>query len=102
MIESTKTESRQTLDEFVEAMLAIAHEVRDNPEALLSAPHATTVRHLDEVKAARQLLVTLAGCQIPKVERTGIGITQDPKGSQLRQQRRPRVPARRELGKRHR
>ena len=39
MIEPTETEAKETLDAFVEAMLAIAREARDDPEALKAAPH---------------------------------------------------------------
>ena len=53
MIEPTETESRETLDAFIDAMVAIAREADDNPEILHSAPHDTPVRRLDEVTAAR-------------------------------------------------
>jgi glycine dehydrogenase subunit 2 len=58
MIEPTETESRETLDRFADAMLAIAREARDNPELLHDAPHNAPTRRLDEVKAARELKVT--------------------------------------------
>src|SRR5207248_1862534 len=54
MIEPTETESKETLDAFVEAMLRIAEEARENPDALHEAPHLTPVRRLDEVTAARR------------------------------------------------
>jgi glycine dehydrogenase subunit 2 len=57
MIEPSETESKETLDAFVEAMLQIADEARDAPEQLHDAPHKTPVRRLDEVKAARDLVV---------------------------------------------
>ena len=57
MIEPTETESKETLDEFVTAMLKIAEEVVENPELVLEAPHQKSVRRLDEVKAARQIKV---------------------------------------------
>ncbi len=47
-----------TLDAFADAMLQIAAEARDQPEMLRSAPHTTPVRRLDEVKAARELIVS--------------------------------------------
>jgi len=53
MIEPTETESKQTLDAFVEAMKEIAREVEENPEILHTAPHNTPVRRLDDVRAAR-------------------------------------------------
>lgn len=55
MIEPTETESRETLDKFAEAMLAIARESETNPELVTSAPHVTPVLRLDEAKAAREL-----------------------------------------------
>jgi len=57
MIEPTETESKQTLDAFVAAMRHIAEEAADEPQLLRSAPHATPVGRLDEVKAARSLIV---------------------------------------------
>ncbi|MCP4319777.1 MAG: glycine dehydrogenase subunit 2 [Hyphomicrobiales bacterium] len=54
MIEPTETESLQTLDAFIAAMLQIAQEAETAPELLSSAPHLTPVRRLDEVKAARK------------------------------------------------
>jgi glycine dehydrogenase subunit 2 len=53
MIEPTETESKEVLDEFCDAMLAIAREARENPELLLRAPVKTRVRRLDETAAAR-------------------------------------------------
>jgi glycine dehydrogenase subunit 2 len=57
MIEPTETESKQTLDSFAEAMLKIAEEAHSQPELLKSAPHNTPVGRLDEVKAARELVL---------------------------------------------
>jgi glycine dehydrogenase subunit 2 len=57
MVEPTETESKQTLDAFVEAMLKIAQEAHNDPELLKSAPHKTPVGRLDEVKAARELVL---------------------------------------------
>ncbi len=57
MIEPTETEAKETLDEFAEAMRAIALEARDHPELLREAPHAQPVGRLDEVKAVRELVV---------------------------------------------
>ncbi|MHB1132000.1 MAG: aminomethyl-transferring glycine dehydrogenase subunit GcvPB [Chloroflexota bacterium] len=54
MIEPTETESKQTLDSFVEAMLAIAAEAQSQPELLREAPHHSPVGRLDETRAARQ------------------------------------------------
>lgn len=57
MIEPTETESKQTLDEFVKVMLKIAEEAHTEPELLKSAPHNTPVGRLDEVKAAKDLVL---------------------------------------------
>jgi glycine dehydrogenase subunit 2 len=53
MIEPTETESRETLDEFIDALIKIAKEARENPEILKEAPHHTPVRRIDEALAAR-------------------------------------------------
>jgi glycine dehydrogenase subunit 2 len=57
MIEPTETESKQTLDAFVEALLAIAREAHADPELLTTAPHTTPFGRLDEVQAAKQLVL---------------------------------------------
>jgi glycine dehydrogenase subunit 2 len=57
MIEPTETESRETLDAFADALLQIAATARDNPEELRTAPHTTPVARMDEVQAARQLVL---------------------------------------------
>jgi glycine dehydrogenase subunit 2 len=53
MIEPTETESKETLDEFADALLAIAQEIKDNPATLKDAPLTTPVSRLDETRAAR-------------------------------------------------
>lgn len=57
MIEPTETESKETLDGFIDSMIKIAEEARENPEILINAPHDTPVKRLDEVKAARNPVV---------------------------------------------
>jgi glycine dehydrogenase subunit 2 len=57
MIEPTETEAKETLDEFADAMRAIAAEARDDPDLLRAAPHSQSVGRLDEVKAVKQLVV---------------------------------------------
>jgi glycine dehydrogenase subunit 2 len=54
MIEPTETESLETLDRFVDAMLAIAREAEEDPQLVKSAPHTTEVGRLDEVAAVRK------------------------------------------------
>lgn len=53
MIEPTETESKETLDAFVEIMLQIAKEADETPEVVTGAPYQTVVGRLDEVTAAR-------------------------------------------------
>jgi glycine dehydrogenase subunit 2 len=57
MIEPTETESKRTLDAFADAMTRIAQEAREQPELLHAAPTTAPVRRLDEVLAARQLVL---------------------------------------------
>ena len=54
MIEPTESESKEKLDEFVDTMIQIAEEAKTNPEKILSAPHTTPVKKIDEVTAARK------------------------------------------------
>ena len=61
MIEPNETESRETLDAFCDAMIAIAGEARENPERVKSAPHTTPVKRLDDVLAARKPDVCWSG-----------------------------------------
>ncbi|HKI90703.1 MAG TPA: aminomethyl-transferring glycine dehydrogenase subunit GcvPB [Gaiellaceae bacterium] len=58
MIEPTETESKETLDAFCDAMLAIAREAAEDPQLLKEAPHSRPVRRLDEVRAAKRPVVT--------------------------------------------
>lgn len=53
MIEPTETESRETLDEFIAAMIQIAQEAKNDPELVRGAPYTTIVSRLDEARAAR-------------------------------------------------
>ncbi len=57
MIEPTETESKETLDEFVQVMQEIAREAIENPEIVQTAPHKKSVRRLDETRAARKVKV---------------------------------------------
>ncbi len=54
MIEPTETESKETLDYFIDAMLQIADEAENNPDTVLEAPHTTIIDRLDETTAARK------------------------------------------------
>ncbi len=54
MIEPTESETRDTLNSFVEAMTAIAREAEENPDLVHQAPTSQDIGRLDEVRAARQ------------------------------------------------
>lgn len=62
MIEPTETENKQTLDQFADVLIKIAEEAHTQPELLKSAPHNTPVSRLDEVKAAKELVLC---CWLP-------------------------------------
>ena len=53
MVEPTESESRETLDAFVDALVMIAQEAHSDPQRVKSAPHRTKVGRLDEARAAR-------------------------------------------------
>ena len=57
MIEPTETESKETLDAFADALLKIAEEAHTNPQLLKDAPHDTPVGRVDEIKAAKELVL---------------------------------------------
>ena len=54
MIEPTETESKETLDYFIEVMRAIAQEAQADPDTLHAAPHDAPNTRLDEARAARR------------------------------------------------
>ncbi|WP_374019291.1 aminomethyl-transferring glycine dehydrogenase subunit GcvPB [Paenibacillus thiaminolyticus] len=60
MIEPTETESKETLDTFIDTMIQIAKEAEEQPDLLLNAPHQTDVRRLDETLAARKPVLNCA------------------------------------------
>ncbi len=57
MIEPTETETKETLDAFADTLIQIAKEVEETPELVLEAPHHTPVKRIDEVQAARKLVL---------------------------------------------
>lgn len=65
MIEPTETETVETLDAFIAAMRQIAEEAHSNPDILHDAPHTTPMRRMDEVSAARNLVLC---CMPPREE----------------------------------
>jgi glycine dehydrogenase subunit 2 len=58
MIEPTETESKDDIDQFVEAFKAIVNEAKQDPDSLYNAPNKCKVRRLDEVAAARRPCLT--------------------------------------------
>ena len=64
MIEPTETEPKERLDDFVDAMHAIAREAAESPELLKEAPHGRPVRRLDEVRAAKQPILRYAFARV--------------------------------------
>ena len=62
MIEPTETENKDTLDAFADAMIKIAEEAKSTPEVVKSAPNTTLFGRMDEVKAARELVLC---CWLP-------------------------------------
>ena len=63
MIEPTETENKRTLDAFTEALIKIADEAKTTPDLLTEAPHKTPFGRMDEVKAARELVLC---CWLPE------------------------------------
>ena len=61
MIEPTESETKAKLDEFVDVMIKIAKECETEPEKVLSAPHTTPVKRVDETLAARHPDLKFAG-----------------------------------------
>lgn len=57
MIEPTETESKETLDYFIDAMIQIAEEAKNDPDKVLEAPHSTIIDRLDETTADRKSVV---------------------------------------------
>jgi glycine dehydrogenase subunit 2 len=80
MIEPTETETKETLDAFCDAMLAIAKEAAESPELLKQAPHNRPVRRLDEVRAAKHPVVKYGFEQHPEPDAQPVAI-QVPKGA---------------------
>lgn len=58
MVEPTETESRETLDEFIDVMRHIALEAKESPETVKGAPYDTPIVHPDDTEAALHPIVT--------------------------------------------
>jgi glycine dehydrogenase subunit 2 len=69
MIEPTETETKETLDAFADAMLAIAREAAESPEVVHEAPTSRPVRRVDEVRAVRHPVVRYLFEEHPSYER---------------------------------
>ncbi len=72
MIEPTETESRESIDRFIDAMTAIAEEAEHDPELVRNAPHTTPVGRLDEARAAHPKTLNLRYVK-PEPEESGEG-----------------------------
>lgn len=57
MIEPTETESKESMDAYIDALKTIAKEAKENPEIVLNAPNDTAIGRIDEAKAARDLIL---------------------------------------------
>src|SRR3712207_2748860 len=57
LVEPTETETKETLDEFADAIVAILEEAREDPEVARNAPYTTPVRRLDEAGAAKRPVI---------------------------------------------
>jgi glycine dehydrogenase subunit 2 len=58
MIEPTETESKQTLDSFIEVMKKVAKEAITDSQMMKLAPHTTPISRIDEVYAAKKMILT--------------------------------------------
>jgi len=61
MIEPTETESKDTLDAFIDAMLSIAERAKEDPASVKAAPHHTPIRRADDVKAVKDAIFKYGG-----------------------------------------
>ncbi|MEN6520213.1 MAG: aminomethyl-transferring glycine dehydrogenase subunit GcvPB [Armatimonadota bacterium] len=61
MVEPTESESKETLDAFIDAMIEIDRESKENPDIVAHAPHNTPISRVDEVTAARKPKLTWIG-----------------------------------------
>ena len=75
LVEPTDTESRQTLDEFVEVMKTISEESEANPDLVHAAPRVTRLRRLDETQAARKPVLRWRAPETPSEPSSASGET---------------------------
>jgi glycine dehydrogenase subunit 2 len=69
MIEPTETECKRELDQFAEALIAIAKEVVQEPDLVLGAPYSTRTSKVDETAAARKPILKWGGGPTGKISR---------------------------------
>ncbi len=62
LIEASETETKEAMDDFVDAMAKILEEANTHPETVTEAPFTQPVRRLDEVKAAKELDLVWSEC----------------------------------------
>ncbi len=74
MIEPTETETKETLDQYVDTLKNIAEE---NPMLVRSAPHNTSARRIDEVYAAKEAILSWRAFKKKEKEREGRAIDED-------------------------
>jgi glycine dehydrogenase subunit 2 len=68
LIEPTESETKEAIDAFCDAMLAIADEVDSDAARVLNAPERTPVRRLDEVSAARRPVLVWNGAEADRTQ----------------------------------
>ncbi len=68
MIEPTETESKETLDYFINTLISIAEEAKNDPDKVLEAPHTTVIDRLDEATAARKPILKFENLKQEKYE----------------------------------
>jgi glycine dehydrogenase subunit 2 len=71
MVEPTESEAKETLDAFCDALLAIAREAAEEPSTVHDAPHSRPVKRLDEVRAAKEVVVKYRFEDHPAAEGAG-------------------------------
>jgi glycine dehydrogenase subunit 2 len=71
MVEPTESEAKETLDAFCDALLAIAREAAEEPSTVHDAPHSRPVKRLDEVRAAKEVVVKYRFEEHPPFEGAG-------------------------------
>jgi glycine dehydrogenase subunit 2 len=75
MIEPTETETRETLDRFIEVMRQIDRESREDPDMVTHAPHTTTVGRLDQTLAARKPRLRWSPGDAPRTTEKHVAMT---------------------------